>query len=44
MRTAILWVITNFLTEVSGQAIGPILMGKESKKILDSKTQDSWAM
>ena len=42
MRNALFWAITNFLTEISGQLTGLILMGKESKKILDSKIQDSW--
>jgi len=41
MRNALFWAITNFLTEISGQLTGLILMGKESKKILDSKIQDS---
>jgi hypothetical protein len=41
MRSAIFWSITNFLTDVSGQPFDPIIMGKESKKILDSEIQDS---
>ena len=44
MRTALFWAITNFLNEVSAQRIGPILKGKEYKKIRDSMIQDSWPL
>ena len=44
MGTALFWAITNFLTDVSGQHVGPIFMGKESKKILHSMVQDSWPL